>query len=174
MATLDLTRKAAYRPSRSFCSEDELYAAVAHTWYCLHPPGEHIRRPMQPYVLGPHFASTAKSEPGPVREEIIAVCARIVSMYRWELPDAIVAKHAVGFGRVPQEALDPATPLWHPLPTTPRLGVHFWRLGAGPIELRSVGLFDHAPPLEFHRFADAEHQFKKECSAVARTTSEEA
>lgn len=121
----------------------------------MHQPGEHIRHPMQPYVLGPDFASTAQSESRQVRGEIVALCARIVSLYRWELPDLRVAKHAAGFGKVPQEALDPATPLWHPLPMTSGLGVHFWWLGAGPTELRSVGRFNHAPALEFDRFAEA-------------------
>lgn len=151
MATLELTPD---RLSPSPYSEAELYAAIARAWHAMHQPGEHIRRSMQSYVLGPPFASTAESEPGPVRGEIVAVCARIVSLYRWELPDLRVAKHAVGFGVVPREALDPATPLWHPLPVTSGRGVHFWRLGAGPIELRCVGSFDHAPSLEFGRFAD--------------------
>lgn len=83
MATLDLTRTSLRPSSPPLSSEGDLYAAVANAWYRMHRPGWHIRRPMQPYVFGPHFAQSTESQRRSVREEVIAVCAQIVSLYRW-------------------------------------------------------------------------------------------
>jgi hypothetical protein len=162
MATVDLLRETPERAVTPMASEADLYAAIVSAWYQTHPQGEHIKRPIRPYVFGPEFAKAVWVQPNVIRRHLVAVCARIVSLEAWQLPELLVAKNAPGMGVVPKEILDPAVALWHPANTPAELGVHFWRLGAGMIELRDVGPFDRPPALEFGRFAEAERRLEEE------------
>jgi hypothetical protein len=159
----------------SASGEADVYAAIATSWYRSNPRDRHIQKPMQPFVVDPGFAASLARWPDAVYEHVIAACARIVSLHSWELAGMQVAEHAEGAGTPPQECLDPLTPQWCPLgrASASGLGVHFWRLGGGVIEIRSVGPFNIAPALQFGRFAAAEQKLEEDVrQAVARTTRE--
>jgi hypothetical protein len=159
MTTAELSRTSSLVPTGR---EADLYAAIATSWYWSNPRGGHIQRPMRQFVLGPDFAAVAARWPDSVYGAIVAACARIVSLHNWELLGVQIAKHAQGTGTLPKEGLDPVMSEWYPLDGTSGLGVHFWRLGSGVIELRSVGPFNHAPALQFARFAATERKLSEE------------
>lgn len=158
MATAELTRTS----PTSASVEADLYAAITMSWYWSNPRGGHIGRPMQRFVLGPDFAASVARWPDSVYEHIVSACARIVSLHNWELRGLKVAKHADGAGTPPKECFDPVTPAWYPLGGGLGPGVHFWRLGGGVIEIRSVAPFGRAPMLQFERFAAAERKLAED------------
>jgi hypothetical protein len=150
MATAELTRTSS---STSASAEANLYAAITRLWYWSIPRGGHIQRPMHRFVLGPGFAASVAQWPDSVYGDIVAACVRVVSLHHWELLGRVkLAKHAEGMG-TGQECLDPVSAAWYPLDGASELGVHFWRLGSGVIDVRSVGPFKQAPALQFGRFA---------------------
>lgn len=148
-----------------------LYAAIAAAWYWLHHSSSHIHRPMQPFVLGPDFAASVAVAQTTHHRHIVTTCARIVSLYSWELPAMRTVTHPASTEALPQEGLDPTMSAWHPLDSTTDLGIHFWKLGSGLIDLRRVGPFDQAPPLQFGRFAAAEQKLLDDTLRVVRTIS---
>ncbi len=78
------------------------------------------------------------------------MCAMVVSVESWRLLE--VRQTAAGCPL--KEGLDPVSTWWHPLSSTAEVGLHFWRLGIGMIELRSVGPVDDPPQLQFGRFTE--------------------
>lgn len=154
MANADVARTAV-SPAKA---QAELYVEITASWYWSNPRGGHIWRPIQAFVLAPDFHDSVARWPGATHGRIIAACARIVSLYRWELVGMKVANHAEGSGTRAGEGLDPVTAAWYPLEGTSEVGVHFWQLGCGLTDLRSVAPFNQAPALEFGRFAMAERK----------------
>jgi hypothetical protein len=152
MATAELTRTSSSPAPAG--KEADLYAEIVRRWYWSISRGGHIQRPVQPFVLGPNFAASVAQWPDSVYGHIVAACARVVSLHNWELLGRVkVTKHAKDMGTQGQEGLDPVTAAWYPLDGAPELGIHFWRLGGGIIDVRSVGPFKQAPALQFGRFA---------------------
>lgn len=168
MATADLTRMSSHTPASA---EADLYAEIARSWFWSKPKGEHIQRPMQRFVLGPDFAASVGRWPDSVYGHIIGACARVVSLENWELLAVEVPKPAASVGTPAREWCDPLTLEWYPLDGESELGVHFWRLGGGVIEVRSIGPFYQAPALQFGRFAAAERKLEQDVRrAVERMT----
>jgi hypothetical protein len=137
-------------------TEEELYAEISRAWYRMGSPGVHIACPMQPFAIGPELAYAVWSRPEDYAQRIVAVCARVVTFRGWQLP---AAQQIEGVDGPPGEALDPAAAWWHPIEKPSGLGMHYWILGNGTIELRSLAPVDAPPPLEYGRRAAADqHQ----------------
>jgi hypothetical protein len=132
-------------------TEEELYAEISRAWYRLSRCGDHVKRPMRPYALGPEFAQAVWSTREDKAQCVIAVCARIITFPFWELPGARLVG---GVDYRPKEALDPVTAWWQPVDELSGYGVHCWILGNGTIELRSLAAVDDPPLPEYRRFAD--------------------
>ena len=164
----DLTRRSSHTPASA---EADLYAAIARLWFWSTPKGGHIQRPMQRFVLGPDFAASVARSPDSVYGHIVGACAQVVSLDNWELLGVKVPKRAGGAGTLSGECFDPLTWAWYPLDGESGLGVHFWRLGGGVIEVRSIGPLNQAPALQFGRFAAAERKLEQDVRrAVERMT----
>lgn len=131
-------------------TEEELYAEIARAWYRMDSAAGHIERPMQPYTIGPEFANEVWSQREDSAQRIVAVCARVVSFHNWQLSGA---QRVASVDEPPREALDPAAAWWQPLKDPPELGVHYWILGNGTVEFRSLASLHAPPPPEYGRFA---------------------
>jgi hypothetical protein len=143
-------------------TEADVYAEIARAWCQQHPPSEHLECPMQRHVVGPDFARAVWGRPDIDPQEVIAVCAKVVSVESWRLSEA----RQTAAGCPMEEGLDPVSAWWHPLRCTAEVGLHFWRLAIGMIELRSVGPVDDPPRLQFGRFT--ERNRRREEAALSR------
>jgi hypothetical protein len=147
------------------CTDADVYAVVALAWFHLHQPSEHLANPMKVYAVCPDFARDVWGRPDVDPHEVIAVCARIVSVEKWQLTEG---QQTAGCARL-TEALDPLNAWWQPLGGADGLGVHYWRLAVGIIELRSVGPVDQPPALQFGRFTERERRREGLSTSRART-----
>jgi hypothetical protein len=120
----------------------DVYAGIARAWFQMHPASRHLENPMQKYAVAPGFAQQVWGRTDVDPQEIIVACATIVSVEKWRLTKG---QQTAGCGKL-QEALDPTGAWWQPLHDTDELGVHYWILAVGIIELRSVGPVDDPPP----------------------------
>jgi hypothetical protein len=128
---------------------------------------------MQPFVFGPELAQTVRLQADSLRAQAIRACSHIVSLYEWELWGLRVTRPASGVGGLAREALDPVLARWYPLDRASALGVHFWKLAGGVIELRALAPFDRPPALRFGRLAEADRRLVQEVHvAVERITGE--
>jgi hypothetical protein len=82
------------------------------------------------------------------------VCAGVISRRE---PQGEGAQQVSTLTATPKESLDPATAWWQALPEPGELGLHFWVLGNGTVELRSLAPYDEPSTPEYGRFADAPH-----------------
>lgn len=166
-ATLDPQDAGIILARRGICTKNEadVYAEIARAWCGMYPPGEHLEYPMQTHVIAPGFAREVWGREGIDPQEVIAVCARVVSVESWRLTEA---RHTV-VCEILEEGLDPVGSWWHPLTSTPDVGLHFWRLAIGPIELRSIAPIDDLPRLECGRFTARNR--RREQAATSLVTS---
>ncbi len=134
--------------------ERDLYVEITLAWYQRQPRGLKPNFPFRPYLLGRGFAESVKASPkGVDREHVAAVCALLVSLEPWQLGRLQKVMDTQGIGLVPKGALDPVSAWWYPLNKPSVLGIHYWELGNGTIELQSLARFDKPPALRFSRFA---------------------
>jgi hypothetical protein len=143
------------KDSFAISTEEELYAEIARAWCRIHPPAARVRHPMRPFAIGPDFASAVWNQREDYAQKVIAVCARVISRRQ---PNGEDAQHVSALTATPGESLDPATAWWQALPEPGELGLHFWVLGNGTVELRSLAPYDEPSPPEYGRFADAPHE----------------
>lgn len=136
----------------SVATEEELYAEVARAWYRMRPVGSHVERPIRPYAIGPDFAYQIWSQREDDAQHIIVLCVQIVTLDYWELCGVTRTDDVDG---QPREPLDPASAWWQPIEELPERGVHYWVLGSGTIELRSVATCD-APPAPLYGRVESE------------------
>jgi hypothetical protein len=128
-------------------TDADVYAEIARAWYRMRPSSDHLEHPIKKYVVAPSFARQVWDQPGIDPHAVIDVCARVVSEDDWRLREqtrqTVVCSHL-------EDGLDPVNGWWHPLGSIGEVtvGLHFWRLAIGTIELRSVGPADEAPQLQ--------------------------
>jgi|GEM_PF-2703113 hypothetical protein len=135
----------------SVATEEELYAEVARAWCRMHSPPTRVRFPMRPFAFGPDFAPAVWDQREDHAQEVVAVCAGIVSRRN---PNEHGAQEVNGLAMTPGESLDPACAWWQPIPPDlGEIGVHFWVLGNGTVEIRSLAPLDEPPLPEYGRFA---------------------
>lgn len=135
--------------------EQELYMAITLAWYQAQPQGFHVDRVLRPFVLGSGFASSVDGHRAYWElHRVAAICARLVCAQPWELDGLQKILDIQGIGRVPKDALDPVCAWWYPLAPPPNLlGIHYWELGSGIVELKNLSKFDKPPILQFGRYA---------------------
>jgi hypothetical protein len=134
-STRQVTRRGSIPPVPRRRSEADVYSEIVRVWWSMYPSSERLDHVIQPFVIGPEFAHAVGEHSVADSERAIIACARIVSTERWQLRDAILLSRKLSF----IEAFDPASAWWLPLYDQSGMGVHFWRLVTGTIELRSVG-----------------------------------
>lgn len=110
---------------------------------------------MKTYAVAPGFAQQVWGRTGVDPQEVIMTCARIISVEAWRLTEA---RRIAGASSEAREGLDPLASWWLPLASTDEVGVHYWKLGVGLIELRSVGPVEQPPKLEYGRFAERDRR----------------
>lgn len=129
-------------------TEADAYCAITTAWCGSVDQDRRMQHPMRPYFIARSFTQSTLRLPGATAADVFRVCARIISDEELELRDVLRTRKAISIG----EPYDPAGGWWHPL-CDPSLGVHFWRLALGIIELRTVAAFASAPQLEVGRYA---------------------
>jgi hypothetical protein len=154
--------------SEAALCEQELYMAITLAWYQAQTRGFHVDRVLRPFVLGSGFARSVDAH----REywelhRVAAICALLVCSQPWELDGLQKILDVQGIGRVPKDDLDPVCAWWYPLAPLPSLlGIHFWELGSGVVELKTLSRFETPPSLQFGRFAAAKR--RRRAATVAR------
>jgi hypothetical protein len=134
--------------------ERDLYVEITIAWYQRRPHELHIDRALRPYVLGTGFANSVRDSPPRVDlEHVAAICALLVCSQPWQLDGLQKVVDTQSIGRAPKDELDPICAWWYPLDKPCVLGVHYWELGSGTVELRRLSRFDKPPALQFGRFA---------------------
>jgi hypothetical protein len=134
--------------------ERDLYVEITLAWYQRQPHGLQIDRAFRPYVLGRWFASSVRdSLPQVDPQHVVAICALLVCSQPWRLDGLQKVLDTRGIGRAPKDELDPVCAWWYPLDKPSILGVHYWELGSGTLELCRLSRFDTPPALQFGRFA---------------------
>lgn len=136
--------------SFAVATEVELYTEIARAWCRIYPPATRVRYPMQPFAVGPDLASVIWEQREDYAQNVIAVCARVVSRRE---PQGEGAQQVGALTATPEESLDPATDWWLAVPELGELGLHFWVLGNGTVELRKLAPYDDPPLAEYGRFA---------------------
>jgi hypothetical protein len=132
--------------------ERDLYVEITMAWYQMQSHGLAVDRPMRSYVLGNGFAESVKDSPPRLDlQHISAICALVISSNSWELDDLRKVLDTQRIGGRPRSALDPVCAWWYPLDKPSVLGVHYWELGNGLVELRRLARFDKPPALLFGR-----------------------
>jgi hypothetical protein len=134
--------------------ERDLYVGITVAWYGMRNYGLDISHAIRSYILGDGFADSVQMALSEVAlEQVIAICALVVSSRPWELAGLRKILDTQNIHRVPREALDPVCAWWYPLDEPPDLGVHYWELGNGILELCQLSRFETAPALQFDRLA---------------------
>jgi hypothetical protein len=148
--------------------EQELYMAITLAWYQSQPQGAHLDRVLRPFVLGSGFASSVDGHRAYLElHRVAAICALVVCSQPWELDGLLKVLDIQGIGRAPREELDPVCAWWYPLAPQPNLlGIHYWELGNGIVELKNLSKFDKPPILQFGRYAAQKK--RRGASAAAR------
>ncbi len=132
--------------------ERDLYLEITIAWYQMQTTGLAIDRPLRSYVLGRGFAESVKETPPRLDlQDISAICALVVSSKSWELDDLQKVLDTQSIGNRPRTELDPVCAWWYPLDRPSTLGVHYWELANGVVELRLLARFDKPPALRFGR-----------------------
>lgn len=134
--------------------ERQLYVEITVAWYQTQPRGTHIDRALRPYALGTGFADSVMNSPrGADLQHVAAICALLICSRPWQLDGLRMVTDTQGIGRAPKHELDPVCAWWYPLDKPHVLGVHYWELGSGTLELKRLSRFDKPPALLFGRFA---------------------
>jgi len=134
--------------------ELDLYMKITAAWYESQPREPHIDGALRPYLLGTGFAQSIQESSWRLdHEHIAAICARLVSSETWQLDGLRKVLDTQSIGRAPKHFLDHVNAWWYPLEKADILGIHYWQLANGTLELRLLHKFDKAPPLLFGRFA---------------------
>lgn len=150
---------------RSTCTKTDadVYAEIARAWCEMYPPHKRLKFSMQRYVVHPGFGREVWGRPEIVPREVIALCARVISVEAWRMTEV----RLTGKSEKLTEGSDPLHAWWYPLVSGPEVGLHFWRLATGgAIELRSVATIDNAPKLECGRLAECNR--RREEATLAR------
>jgi hypothetical protein len=114
---------------------------------------------MKRYAIGPDFAYQVWDQREATAQRIIALCAQIVTLEYSQLPGATQTDD---LDCTPREQLDPAATWWQPLDQASELGVHYWVLGNGTIELRALAARDARPMPRHGRFGNSEPTLEQE------------
>lgn len=134
--------------------ELELYMGITAAWYHEQRRLPHIDRPMRPYVLGTGFAKSVEESPRRIDvQHVTAICAVLVSSDVLLLDGLRPVLDTQGAGRAPKHRLDSLNAWWLPLRHRDGLGLHYWELANGILELRRLHRFERPPPLVYGRFA---------------------
>jgi hypothetical protein len=132
--------------------ERDLYVEITVAWYQMQRHGLAVDRAFRSYVLGRGFANSVKDFPPRVDlQHVAAICALVVTSNPWELDDLQKVLDTQGIGGRPRSALDPVCAWWYPLDKPSVLGVHYWELASGIVELRRLARFEKPPALQFGR-----------------------
>jgi hypothetical protein len=147
--------------------ERDLYVGITVAWYQMQPHGLSADHVLRPYVLGTGFASSVKDAPTRVDlEHVTATCALILCSNPWELDGLRKILDTQSISRPPRHELDPVCAWWLPLDRPSILGVHYWELGNGIVELRRLSRFEKPPALHFGRFSA--ERTEREAAAIGR------
>lgn len=148
--------------------EQELYMAITLAWYQAQTQGVPLDRVLRPFVLGSEFAVSVEGHRAYLElHRVTEVCALVVCSQPWELDGLRKVLDIQGIGRVPKDEMDPVCVWWYPMAPSPSLlGLHYWELGSGIVELKSVSKFDKPPILQFGRCAAAKK--RRNAATVAR------
>lgn len=134
--------------------ERDLYVEIIMSWYQMQPHGLGIDHAFRPYVLGAGFASSVRDSEAHVKlEHVGAMCALVVSSQPWQLNGLRKILDTQNIGRIPKTGLDPLCAWWYPLGKPYILGIHYWELGNGTVELRRLSRFEKPPPIQLGRVA---------------------
>lgn len=132
--------------------ERDVYLEITIAWYEVQTRGSAVDRPLRSYVLGRGFADSVKDSPPRVDlQHISAICALVLTSNSWELQDVRKVLDTQSIGNRPRTPLDPVMAWWYPLDKPSVLGVHYWELGNGLVELRRLAKFDKPPALQTGR-----------------------
>jgi hypothetical protein len=148
----------------AIATETELYAEIVRAWCRIYPPAARVRHPMQPFAINRAFTPAVWGQREDYAQKIIAVCARVISRRQ---PHGEGAQQVSVLTATPQESSDPATAWWQEVPELGGLGLHFWVLGNGTVELRGLAAYDEPPTPEYGRFADTQTEFGRAASSQA-------
>jgi hypothetical protein len=137
--------------------EQELYMAITLAWYQAQTHEDPLDRVLRPFLLGSGFAVSVEGHRAYLELHRVAeVCARVVCSQPWELDGLRKVLDIQNIGRAPKDEMDPVCVWWYPLAPLPnRLGIHYWELGSGIVELKSLSKLDQSPILQFGRHAAA-------------------
>jgi len=130
-------------------TDADVYAGIARAWWSLYSDSERHEHLMRTYLVRPGFAQEVWGRSDVDPQDVLAACARLVSMEDYRMREAAQMTRAGGKLR---ESLDPRHGWWAPLAGTPELGIHFWQLVLVPVDLRSIGPVDEPPLLQYGRF----------------------
>jgi hypothetical protein len=134
--------------------ERDLYVEITMAWYQIQPHGLGIDSPFRPYILGAGFANSVSANEAYVElGRVAAICALVISSHPWQLNGLRKVLDTQNIGRVPKTSLDPLCAWWYPLGKPYILGIHYWELGSGTIELRCLNRFEKPPPIRLGRVA---------------------
>ncbi|HEY5194696.1 MAG TPA: hypothetical protein VIJ39_12615 [Solirubrobacteraceae bacterium] len=153
--------------------EQELYMAITLAWYQAQPQGFHLDRVLRPFVLGTGFAESVEGHRVYLElHRVAAICTLLVCSRPWELDGLQKVLDVQGIGRVPKDELDPVCAWWYPLAPSPNLlGIHYWELGSGIVELKRLSKFEKPPVLQFGRYAAQKRQRGAADTGRRRTSS---
>jgi hypothetical protein len=152
--------------------ERDLYLEITIAWYQMQSRGLAVDRPMRSYVFGRGFAESVKDSPPRVElQHISEICALVVSSNSWELDDLKKVLDTQSIGGSPRTTLDPVCAWWYPLDRPSVLGVHYWELANGLVELRRLARFDKPPALQFGRAPLRRDQHSTDVSSRARQSA---
>ncbi len=131
---------------------------ITIAWYQAQPRGPHIDRALRPYALGTGFAKSVQDNPNVDLRHVASICALVVSSETWRLDGLQKVLDTQGVGRAPKGIFDPVNVWWYPLNKPSVLGIHYWELANGTLELRLLHRFDRPPPVLFGRFTAEEDE----------------
>lgn len=147
--------------------ERALYVEITMAWYQRQPHGLGVDRAFRPYIVGAGFVNSVRDSEAQVElGHVAAVCALLISSQPWQLDGLRKILDTQNIGRVPKTGLDPLCAWWHPLGEPYILGIHYWELGSGTVELRRLSRFEKPPPIQLGRVAVEQADGDAECSHV--------
>jgi hypothetical protein len=121
-------------------SDEDIYVAITRAWCRMLSLGEHRKYPLNPYALGPRFATSVAD--APIDWALLAsVCARVACRHMWQP----VGGELLSLEHTPHKGLDPLVVWWFGVGEFDGLGVHYAELGSGTLEFLSVAQKDNRP-----------------------------
>lgn len=134
--------------------ERELYVEITVAWHQTHPRGSHVDRAFMALRARGRLCKLSYGQcgtRGPSTRGRDLRAGGLLAALALDRMRRVVDTQ--GVGRIPTDIFDPLCAWWFPLDAPRVLGVHYWELGSGILELRRLGKFDKPPALQFGRFA---------------------